>query len=266
MSKRKNYLERELISLCGRAVHGWHMTSDGDSIAVGLSGGKDSLSLLWLLCERRRRVPIDFAIQAVHIEMGFHSVDHAALKAYCDGLEVPLTIIETDYGPRTHTPENREKSPCFFCALHRRREMFQAAARLGCNKIAFAHHQDDIFETFLMNAFYAGSLSTMLPVQPFFEGALTLIRPLSLISAAQTRRFCQMKNLPVQPPCCPSAAQGHRARMRELLESLHRENKKVRPSLWAALTSSGMDSLPPEPSSLRYPLPVNPRYNPKDPG
>ena len=255
MSRRRGFLERRVTSLFGKAVHGWRMIQDGDRIAVGLSGGKDSLCLLWLLSERRRRVPIDYHLEAIHIEMGYHTVDHAALQRFCDSLGIPLHLVETDFGPRAHTPENRENSPCFFCALHRRRELFQLAARLGCAKLALAHHQDDIFETFFMNALYAGSLSTMLPVQPFFEGEITLIRPLALVSADQTRRLAAKLGLPVQPPCCPSASRGRRARMRDILESLHHENKKVRPSLWSALTSSGLATLPPPPDLSPYPPP-----------
>jgi tRNA 2-thiocytidine biosynthesis protein TtcA len=245
------YLERQAISLCGKAVHGWAMIEHGDNVAVGLSGGKDSLSLLWLLAERRRRVPIDFSLTAVHVEMGFHSVDHQALQDFCASLEIPLTVIETDYGHRAHTPENRENSPCFFCALHRRRELFQAADRLGCRKLTFAHHQDDIFETFLLNSLFAGRLSTMLPVQPFFSGRIVVVRPLALMSADQTRRFAALKNLPVQPPCCPSSSLGQRAQMRGFLDDLHHRNKRVRASLWHALVSAGLPSLPTPPTTQR---------------
>jgi tRNA 2-thiocytidine biosynthesis protein TtcA len=245
------YPERQAISLCGKAVHGWAMVDDGDGVLVGLSGGKDSLSLLWLLAERRRRVPITFSLQAAHVEMGFHSVDHGALKEFCDALEVPLTIIETDYGPRAHTEENRENSPCFFCALHRRRELFLASDRLGCRKLAFAHHQDDIFETFMLNSLFAGNLSTMLPVQPFFSGRVVVIRPLALMSAEQTRRFAGLKNLPVQPPCCPSSNLGQRAHLRAFLEDMHHRNKRVRASLWHALVSAGLPSLPTPPTTQR---------------
>jgi tRNA 2-thiocytidine biosynthesis protein TtcA len=244
MSRRASYLERRIKSLCGRALHGWDMIADGDRVAVGLSGGKDSLSLLWLLAERVRRIPIDYSLHAFHIEMGYHTVDHQALADFCRELGVPLQVVETDYGPRAHTPENREKSPCFFCALHRRRELFQLAHKNGCRKLALAHHQDDIHETFLMNLLFAGNLSTMLPVQPFFKGELVLIRPLSLVSAQQTRRFAELKGLPVQPPCCPSAGQGQRARVRRVLESFYHGNKKVRPSIWRAISHSGLPTLP----------------------
>lgn len=245
------YVQRQAISLCGKAVHGWSMIEHGDRVALGLSGGKDSLSLLWLLAERRRRVPIDFGILAIHVEMGFHSVDTQALAAYCASLGVEFQLLETDYGPRAHSPENRENSPCFFCAMHRRRELFQAAAAQGCRKLALAHHQDDIFETFLMNLLYAGNLSTMQPVQPFFGGEIVVIRPLALCSADLTRRFSQHLELPVQPPCCPSASQGRRAAMRSWLEERHRENKKVRSSFWHAMTASGLASLPSPPSTQR---------------
>ncbi len=253
MSRRAPFLERRLAGLCGRAVHGWRMLAHGDRVAVGLSGGKDSLSLLWLLQQRRRRVPIDYELVALHIEMGYRRVNHAALRRFCRSLGVELVVVETDYGPRAHTAENREKSPCFFCAMHRRRELFQLAAARGCNKLALAHHQDDIFETFLLNLFFAGSLSTMLPVQPFFGGEITVIRPLALIGAHQTHRFARLKGFPVQPPCCPSAAEGRRAQVRRILSEMMRGNRKVRPSIWRAITHAGLPGLPTPPDLSPYP-------------
>ena len=252
MSRKAAFIERRMISLCGKAVHGWSMITDGDSVAVGLSGGKDSLSLVWLLAERLRRVPIDFTIKAFHVEMGYGRVDLAALEGFCRGLGVEFTVRQTDYGPRAHTPENRENSPCFFCAMHRRRELFLMASEAGCAKLALAHHQDDIIETFFMNMFYAGNLATMLPVQPFFGGEITVIRPLSLAGAAETRRFAAHKNFPVQPACCPSADEGQRARIREMLDSFYRGNKKIRPSIWGAVSSSGLESLPSTPTTQRH--------------
>ena len=245
------YVERQAVSLCGKAVHGWSMIQADDRVAIGLSGGKDSLALTWLLAERLRRVPIDFKLIAFHVEMGFHATDHAQLRAFCDDLGVEFHLIETDYGPRAHTEENREKSPCFFCALKRRQVLFQAAGRAGCRKLALAHHQDDIFETFLMNLFYSGGLASMLPVQPLFHGDLIVIRPLSLMSAEVTRRFCEIKELPVQPPCCPSASQGRRGRVRGLLNEMHRENRKIRANMWHAITHAGSARLPTPPTTQR---------------
>jgi tRNA 2-thiocytidine biosynthesis protein TtcA len=246
-----SFSERRVISLAGKAMHGWRMLEDGDNILLGLSGGKDSLSLLWLLAERRRRIPINFTVKAVHVEMGYHTVDHKALAGFCEGLGVEFHLIGSDYGPRAHSPENREKSPCFFCAFHRRRELFQSARRLGCAKIALAHQQDDILETFMMNLLYAGSMGTMLPVQPFFQGEITVIRPLALINASQTGQFCRKKGLPLQPPCCPSSARGKRFESRQWLESLYAQNRRVRSSFWHAITSSGLKSLPQPPGTQR---------------
>lgn len=245
-----SYLERQIISFCGKAVHGWSMIADGERIAVALSGGKDSLSLLWLLHQRLQRVPIDFKLIALHVEMGYGRVDLAALQEFCAGLGVELLVRRTDIGPRAHSEVNRE-NPCFFCAINRRRELFQMTAEAGCRKLALAHHQDDIMETFLMNALYAGNISTMLPVQPFFEGKIVVIRPLSLVTADMTRRFAQQKGLPVQPACCPSAGTSRRARVGRVLLDFFAENKKVRGNLWHAITSTGLEHMPDPPSTAR---------------
>jgi len=245
------YLERQMISLCGKAIHGWRMIADGDKVALGLSGGKDSLGLLWLLRERMRRIPIEFELTPIHIDMGFGNVDVAALRRFCAELGLELLVFESDFGPRAHSPENRKNSPCFFCALKRRAQMFKMCREHGCNKLALAHHQDDIFETFLMNILHAGNISTMLPVQTLFRGELKIIRPLSLIGADQTRRFAQLKELPVQPPCCPSAGQTTRAQAGRALDGFFRDNKKSRANLWRALTHAGLASLPAPPTTMR---------------
>ncbi len=245
------FVESRLKSLVGKAMHGWQMLDEDDSVLVGLSGGKDSLSMLWLLNERRRRIPIKFNIKALHVEMGFHTVDRQALADFCASMDVEFHLQITDYGPRAHTEENREKSPCFYCAFHRRRELFLAADRLGCRKVALAHQQDDIFETFMMNLLYAGSVATMLPVQPFFSGKLVVIRPMALVNASQTDQFAKLHNLPVQPPCCPSAGQGKRSESRQWLESLYAKNCRIRSCFWNAITSTGLKSLPSPPSTQR---------------
>lgn len=245
------YLERQMISLCGKAIHGWRMIGHGDRVALGVSGGKDSLSLLWLLAERRRRIPIDFEIVPMHIEMGFGNTDVDALSRACAALGLELQVFRSDFGPRAHSDENRKNSPCFFCALKRRSQLFIMCRDLGCGKLALAHHQDDIHETFMMNLLYSGNVSTMLPVQPLFGGELKLIRPLALATADQTRRFATAKELPVQPPCCPSSANTKRAQVGQMLEGFYRENKKVRANLWHAMTHAGLATLPTPPPTLR---------------
>ena len=244
------WVEKRLISLCGKAAHGWSMIGDGDRVAVAVSGGKDSLSLLWLLAERRRRVPIDFHLVALHVEMGYGRVDTGAIAGFCRDLGIELVVRTTDFGPRAHTAENTE-SPCFFCAMHRRRELFEMTHGQGCGKLALAHHQDDIHETFLLNLLYSGNLSTMMPVQPLFDGTITVIRPLALAAADLTRRFALLKDMPVQPPCCPSAGNTRRARVGQVLDSFYRENKKVRGNVWHAITHPNLEYLPSPPRLKR---------------
>lgn len=245
------YIEKQMISLCGKAVHGWRMIHNGDKVALGISGGKDSLSLLYLLNERRRRIPIDFEIVPMHIEMGYGNIDVPALERACEDMGLKLQVFNSDFGPRAHSEENRKNSPCFFCTLKRRTQLFLMCKDHGCNKLALAHHQDDIHETFMMNLMYSGKIATMLPVQPLFHGALTIIRPLSLATADMTRRFAALKELPVQPPCCPSSESTKRAEVGEMLDGLYRGNKKVRANLWHAMTHAGLASLPTPPPTMR---------------
>ena len=247
------YKHKELIKLCGRAIHAWGMIRPGERVAVAVSGGKDSLSLLWLLVERRRRVPIDYELVALHVQMGFEHVDSQAIGDWCSKLGVEFVTRSTDIGPRAHSPENRSSSPCFFCAMHRRRELFEMCAETGCSTLALGHHQDDVFETLLMNMFFSGYIGTMKPVQPLFRGRLRLIRPLILATASHTRSFAKAMNLPVQPPCCPSAGNTNRAFMGRVLREILSSNPKARANLWHAITHSGLWCAPgPIPGKARW--------------
>ncbi|MBW1668665.1 MAG: tRNA 2-thiocytidine(32) synthetase TtcA [Deltaproteobacteria bacterium] len=162
----------------GKAIHTREMISEGDHVLVAVSGGKDSLSLLWLLRERLKRVPIEYGIIAVHVDVGFGSDSAERMKSFFTEHGFDYRIVRTDIGPKAHGPENRE-NPCFLCSRLRRKILFELANELGCNKIAFGHHKDDVIETFFLNLFYGASLSTMMPVQDFFQGKLTIIRPMS---------------------------------------------------------------------------------------
>ena len=153
---------------------------------MAVSGGKDSLSLLWLLRERLRWVPQPYELIAVHLDMGFPGSRPLAVEAFCRNLGIPFHCEQTDYGVRAHGPGNRE-NPCFLCARLRRRHLFEMAHSLKCAKLALGHNQDDIIETFFLNIFFGGQISTMVPRQVFFKGALTLIRPLTLIGEREIK-------------------------------------------------------------------------------
>lgn len=143
-------------------------------------------------------------------------------------------IIRSDIGPRAHGPENRE-NPCFLCSRLRRKLLFELAAEIGCNRIAFGHHKDDLIETFFLNVFYGASISTMLPVQELFKGSLTVIRPLYLVDEGLLRRFAQSMGWPETDLGCPTAGSSKREEIKEMLNRFYRTNRKIKGNIFHAL-------------------------------
>jgi tRNA 2-thiocytidine biosynthesis protein TtcA len=143
----KNNTYRVLNRAVGRALHRYEMIADGDRILVGLSGGKDSLTLLSLLNERRIRAPVKYELFPVYIDPGFEDGFTEELRSYCNDIGFELRIEQTDFGIVSHSSSNRE-NPCFLCSRLRRKRLFEIAGELGCKKLALGHNQDDIIETF----------------------------------------------------------------------------------------------------------------------
>jgi tRNA 2-thiocytidine biosynthesis protein TtcA len=238
------FIEQQVRRLLGKAIHHYNMIENGDKIAVAVSGGKDSLLLLWLLRERLRRVPIDYELIAVHVDPGFDSGSAGRVEQFFESEKFAYEIIRTDHGLRAHSDENRE-NPCFLCARLRRTSLFQKARELGCEKIAFGHNQDDFIETFFINICYGAQVSSMMPKQEFFGGEMTAIRPLALVPAATVERVCRRLALPVIANCCPSANRNKRQQIRSLLTELYRGNSKVRGNIFHAMSNVNIDYLPP---------------------
>jgi len=224
----------------GKAIHRYGLIQDGDRIIVGVSGGKDSLTLLHLLQERRKRVPIDYELVPVHIDLGFDSERAEILKNFFEAQGLSYHIEFTDIGKRANSPENRE-NPCFLCSWERRKRIFHLAHRLQCNKIALGHHKDDIIETLLLNIFYSAEISTMLPVQTLFKGKITLIRPLALIEEKKIERFAREMGLPFGPSGCPSSGKTKRKEVKELIEALERKNRRVKGNIFRSLSNIKLD-------------------------
>jgi tRNA 2-thiocytidine biosynthesis protein TtcA len=236
------YWQKEIRSLMGKAIHRYGLIQDGDRILVGVSGGKDSLSLLHLLRERRKRVQTHYELIPVHIELGFDSKRANILKGFFEAQGLPYHIEFTDIGKRANSPENRE-NPCFLCSWERRKRLFQIAYRLGCNKVALGHHKDDLIETLLLNIFYSGEISTMVPLQTLFKGKITLIRPLVLIEEKKIERFAQEMGLPFGPSGCPSSGKTKRKEVKELIETLGKKNRKVKGNIFRSLSNIKLDYL-----------------------
>ncbi len=239
---RKNHTYKALNRVFGKAVHRYEMISDGDRIAVGLSGGKDSLTLMWMLNERLPRVQIGYELFAIHIDPGFEGGFSDSLERHAEKMGHALRVEHTDYGIRGHSPENRE-NPCFLCSRLRRKRLFEMADELGCNKIALGHNKDDIIETLFLNICYAGEISTMVPCQSLFQGRFVMIRPLAFADETLIRRFAMDQGFPEFVNPCPSAKVSKRQEIKTLLNQLYRSNRKIKGNIFRAMSHVKPDYL-----------------------
>jgi len=237
-----SYVAKEIKRLTGKAIHTKDMIRDGDHVMVAVSGGKDSLALLWLLKERIKRVPIDYRITAVHVDPGFgaNSADQMTSFFLAHGFE--FRVIESDIGPKAHGPQNRE-NPCFLCSRLRRKLLFQTAEEVGCNRMAFGHHKDDLIETFFLNVFYGASISTMVPVQGLFGGKLTVIRPFYLVDEDLIHRYAQLMDWPEISLDCPTAGSSKREEVKNMLKLFYRSNRKIKGNIFHALQNVNAEYL-----------------------
>lgn len=237
------YATKEIRRLVGKAIHEHDMIRGGDHILVAVSGGKDSMSLLWLLRERLRRIPILYRLTAVHVDPGFGTDSGDRMAAFLSQEGFDYRIVRSDIGPRAHSEENRE-NPCFLCSRLRRKMVFEEAEALGCGRIAFGHHKDDLIETFFLNVFYGGAISTMLPTQELFEGKVTVIRPLYLADEDLIRRYAATMSWPRIDLGCPTAGSSKRQAVKEMLLRLYRTNRKIKGNIFHALQNVRPEYLP----------------------
>lgn len=237
-----SYTYKALNRVLGKAIHRYDMISHNDRIAVGLSGGKDSLTLMWLLNERLNRVPVDYSIYPIYIDPGFAGgfADH--LFQYCREMGYGLTIDYTNHGIVAHSSDNRE-NPCFLCSRLRRKRIFEIARKLKCNKVALAHNKDDLIETLFLNMCYAGEMSTMKPAQSFFNGEFVLIRPLCFADENSIRKFAGQTGFPEFINPCPTAMVSKRKEIKELLQKLYFTNKKIKGNIFRAMQHVKQDYL-----------------------
>lgn len=236
------FVEKEIRRLTGKAIHRQKMIEDGDHILVSVSGGKDSMALLWLLQSRIRRIPISYKLTAVHIDPGFGGNSADALNKFLSEHDFDYRIVKSDIGPKAHGPENGE-NPCFLCSRLRRKLLFENAKSLGCNRVAMGHHKDDIIETLFLNMFYGASISTMRPVQDLFGGELTIIRPLFLVEEDLLRRYGNKMNWPRVNIECPTAGRSKREAIKTMLNGFYRKNRKIKGNIFHALQNVNTEYL-----------------------
>ncbi|HQJ15916.1 MAG TPA: ATP-binding protein [Candidatus Omnitrophota bacterium] len=209
-------LEFYISKRAGRAIIDHKMIDDGDRIAVAVSGGKDSLTLLQILADRRKFVPIRYDLVAVHVDFGFHPRQTKYLIRRFKSMGIPYSIEKSDILKRT----DPEKINCFWCAWNRRRELFCAADRLNCGKVAFGHHKDDIAQTMLMNLFFHGEISTMCPRQELFKGKIVVIRPLAYVEESMIRKFARQRKFLTVSCQCPHADVSKRRTVSRIIAGL----------------------------------------------
>ena len=239
-------LEKLRIRLTKRfhkACADYGLIADGDHILVGLSGGKDSLALVELLGKRAQVYVPRFKVTAVHVrvkERDYHS-DLSYLEDFCARVRVPFVVRDTEI---IEKQETKEKHPCFLCSWYRRKALFDVAKELGCNKIAFGHHKDDLVETLLMNLIFQGSVATIPPLLQMEKMPIEMIRPLCLIDERDIQQYAELSGYEKQMKLCPLEKESNRAEVKQLLTQLEALNPNVRDSIWGAMENIKSDYLP----------------------
>jgi tRNA(Ile)-lysidine synthase TilS/MesJ len=265
-------LEKRIRERFVKAFATYRLLEDNDRVLVGLSGGKDSLCLLEMLAKRAKIDRPKFQVEAVHVRMTNiqYETSTAYLEHFCQQLNVPLHIVTTSFSPAPATsapapigpalapaapattldgspsgaslsgtspsPSGFEKKPaCFLCSWYRRKQLFNLAQQLGCNKIALGHHQDDLLHTCLMNLFYQGRFDTMPALLRMRKMPISIIRPLCMVEEADILRYAELRGYEKQVKLCPYEHDSHRHDMRQLFETLQQQNAETRHSLWNAI-------------------------------
>ena len=225
---------QRILSYMRKAIEEYHMIEEGDKIAVCLSGGKDSITMLKAFKALQRFYPKKFEIIAVSINPGFEYFDTDFLKDICDSIDVPLFIEKTN-AKEIVFDIRKEKNPCSLCANLRRGAINSVAIREGCNKIALGHNQDDVLETFLLNLLYTGNIGTFSPMSYMDRSKITLIRPLIYTPEKEIKRFVKKNDISVMKKVCPMDGVSKREDMKQLIFSLSKSIPMIRANLFGAI-------------------------------
>ncbi|MBN1562087.1 tRNA 2-thiocytidine(32) synthetase TtcA [candidate division KSB1 bacterium] len=228
-----------------KAIREYNMLADHDAVLVAVSGGADSMALLELLSLHIWTFADDIRLCAVYIDLGFgERADERCdkLEAYFKKLRVSYRVLRTDIGPYAHSEANRER-PCFLCSRLRRRKIFEIAQELGCNKIAFGHHKDDIIETLLMNMIWNREISTMIPNLAVFHGKYHVLRPLVYVDEVMIKKFCSERRTPTIEQECPTDGHSRRQFIKQWLGELESRVNGARENIFASMKRVKTDYL-----------------------
>ncbi len=231
---------QRVLSLVRKACDEYNMIDEGDKIAVGISGGKDSLTLLYALAKMRRFYPKHYDIIAITVDLGWDNLDLCGIHAFCDMLDVPYVIVKTDIANIVFN-ERKESNPCSLCAKMRKGALNNAIQEQGCNKVAYAHHKDDVVDTMMMSLIFEGRFHTFSPVTYLDKTGLRVIRPLMFIKESEVKGFVNKYSLPVVKSPCPADKHTKREYVKGLIKSINYENPGVRDRMFTAIKDSNLD-------------------------
>ena len=224
---------QKLIGLVRRCVEDYRMIEPGDRVGVGVSGGKDSLALLTFLAELRNYNSNPFSIEAITIDLGL-GMDYSGIRALCEGLDVPYTVVETEIAPIIFE-YRKEKNPCSMCSKMRRGALNQALLDRGLNKLALGHHYDDAVETFMMSLIFEGRISCFQPVTDLDRTGIIQIRPMLYIHEQSIDNFTVRNKLPVIENRCPVDKQTKREEIKKLVYDLSADYPALKERIFGAM-------------------------------
>lgn len=226
---------QKMLSVLRKGITKYNLIKDGDKIAVGVSGGKDSVTLLKLLAEYKRFSPERFDLIAISVDLNFtdNPTDFAPISQLCEQLNVPYFIEKTEIGQIVFDIR-KESNPCALCSKMRKGALNNLAKEKGCNKIALGHHADDLIDTLMLSLFYEGRLSTFAPKSYLDKMDLTLIRPMIMIKEMDVIAYS--KTLPIVKSCCPANKFTKREYVKDVLKDIGKDIPSVRDMIFTALT------------------------------
>ena len=230
---------KRLLSLTRKAVDDYNEIDDGDKIAVGISGGKDSLTLLYALSNLARFYPKKFELCAITVDLGLPGFDTQPVEKICESLNVPYTVTKTEIYDIVFN-ERKESNPCSLCAKMRKGSLNESIKTLGCNKVAYAHHKDDVVETLMMSLIYEGRFHTFSPVTFLDRTGITAIRPMIYVDEEDVIGFANKMALPVAKKLCPADGYTKREYVKELIAAINRENPGVKERMFTAIQNSSI--------------------------
>lgn len=234
---------QRLLSLIRQAIDQYQMIQEGDHIAVGVSGGKDSLTLLYGLHNLQRFYPQKFALSAITVDLGLGNMDLEPIRKLCLDFEIPYHVVATDIG-KVLFDIRKETNPCSLCAKMRKGALNNKALELGCTKIAYAHHRDDLIETAMLSLIYEGRFHAFSPYTHLDRTGLSVIRPMLYVTEADVKGFRNRYQLPVCKNPCPMDGHTRREYVKNLISGLEHENPGVKDRLFRAVIEGHLEGWP----------------------